>query len=92
MNDERVWMTNEDKMMMMDTNRSQRASIGSPYHRRKQTREQRTTAPSLKADEQPAITNLSTSEQWITALSSKADEQAADHRAIIEGRRATSHN
>ena len=56
-------------------NRSRRAGSGSPHHRRRPTSEQRNTAPSSKADEQPAI----------------SDERAADHRAIVKGRRATSH-
>ena len=56
MNDEQLWMMNDDKMMVT-TDRSRRASSGSPRHRRRPTSEQRNTAPSSKADEQPAITD-----------------------------------
>ena len=48
-------MMNDDKMMMT-TDRSRRAKCGSPRHRRRPTSEQRNTAPSSKADKQPAIT------------------------------------
>ena len=49
-------------------------------HHSKPTSEQRITAPSSRP----------TSEQRNTAPSSKTDERAAEHRAIVEGRRTSS--
>ena len=55
-------------------------SCPSSEHHSKPTSEQRITAPSSRP----------TSEQRNTAPSSKTDEQAAEHRAIVEGRRTSS--